>query len=353
MKNNPIYTFEDKDSRGIDTVPLSGLVLIRDYNGTPLLITKIKDTGLLSTTTIDQFLVSGTHYESFITSSELEKLPGSDPAWRILGRDPANYAPGGGSVDFSQSTDPLTPKGAQGSKSFAEGVNTTASGEASHAEGYGTIASGDYSHAGGLNTIASGEASYASGYNTKSSANIDGAAAFGKWNVGTPSAYIFEVGNGTSDITRRNAFEIDACTTAYGVELRAPMTEVADIQNGYALVTKDYLISSISDIALGDLSDVTAVPEAGNIRLYTELTFYSVGDIIDADDGSGVKTYRCITSYTSAAGGTQFEFSAEIINWAPELNNVVQNSLLVYNPVASAMSTGEWENIEDLDMGYY
>jgi len=66
-----------------------------------------------------------------------------------------------------------------------------ASGAASHTEGHQTTASGEYSHAGGYHTIA--------GYQSQT--------VIGKYNDNKSNA-LFEVGNGTSENTRSNAFEV-------------------------------------------------------------------------------------------------------------------------------------------------
>ena len=108
---------------------------------------------------------------------------------------------------------------ASGHRSHAEGEQTTASGNAAHAEGYVTTASGDnchaegqgtkaigyYSHAEGLYTEASGQSSHAGGANTKATQVAQ--TAIGKYN--SPQANtLFEVGNGSSDSARSNAFEV-------------------------------------------------------------------------------------------------------------------------------------------------
>lgn len=80
---------------------------------------------------------------------------------------------------------------ASGTASHAEGIGTTASGNASHAEGDGTTASGNYSHAGGFSTIAGYEKQTVIGeYNDNKSQNA------------------FEIGNGTANNARSNAFTV-------------------------------------------------------------------------------------------------------------------------------------------------
>lgn len=107
-----------------------------------------------------------------------------------------------------------------GTKSFAEGNNTTASGNYSHAEGYGSKASGQASHAEGDYSIASGFLSHAEGESTTASGNYSHAEGNrtiangesqhvqGKFNVAdTTSAFI--IGNGTDNSARSNAMKVD------------------------------------------------------------------------------------------------------------------------------------------------
>ena len=89
---------------------------------------------------------------------------------------------------------------ANGEESHAEGYQTSATSVASHAEGRYTIANGVNSHAEGLRTIANNQSEHVSGqYNNSVSAS----ATFGD-----SGNTLFSVGNGTSNNTRHNAFEI-------------------------------------------------------------------------------------------------------------------------------------------------
>lgn len=78
-----------------------------------------------------------------------------------------------------------------GEYSHAEGNGTEASGDCSHAEGNGTIASGDYSHAQNDHTLAA--------YKSQT--------AMGKYNSNKVDT-LLEVGNGSGDEARSNAFEV-------------------------------------------------------------------------------------------------------------------------------------------------
>ncbi len=90
-------------------------------------------------------------------------------------------------------------------KNHAEGENTTASGSGAHAEGYNTKAIGESSHAEGRNTRAVGDRSFAGGNSTV--AGQPDQTVIGRFNKnGTDT--LFEVGNGTSDTKRANAFAV-------------------------------------------------------------------------------------------------------------------------------------------------
>jgi len=104
---------------------------------------------------------------------------------------------------------------ASGNSSTAKGNFTTASGNASLATGNTTTASGSSSTAMGLRTIASGQISFALGSNT--TARAYGSLALGQFNdsiasssqtVWTATDPVFIIGNGTSDIDRKNAITI-------------------------------------------------------------------------------------------------------------------------------------------------
>lgn len=89
--------------------------------------------------------------------------------------------------------------------SHAEGAYTEAKGKYSHAEGYGTVAATDYSHAEGWHTNAQGYASHAGG--TGTFAGFGNQTAIGQYNDNQTDS-LFEIGNGTSDTNRSNAFRV-------------------------------------------------------------------------------------------------------------------------------------------------
>lgn len=96
--------------------------------------------------------------------------------------------------------------GSIGPASVCEGRLCEASGVSSHAEGQATVASGSQAHAEGYGTIASGSLSHAQNYNTVAAYNSQ--TAIGKFN-NNQSTHAFEIGNGSADSSRSNAFTVD------------------------------------------------------------------------------------------------------------------------------------------------
>lgn len=85
------------------------------------------------------------------------------------------------------------------------GVNTVANGSCAFARGYGAIADGDGAHSDGYVSRALHANSFATGLLTQTGAANQFVA--GKYNTGSADT-VFEVGNGTTDIDRSNAFEV-------------------------------------------------------------------------------------------------------------------------------------------------
>ena len=129
---------------------------------------------------------------------------------------------------------------ASGNYSHSEGTNSESRGNASHSEGWGTLASGESSHSEGDGTIASAAQSHAEGLGTIAK-NI-GSHAGGKYNIGTSNDTIREIGIGTGNGTRKNAFEIYTDGT-----LTAPESTVANIDSrgDTALITKKYFVDNL------------------------------------------------------------------------------------------------------------
>jgi len=164
--------------------------------------------------------------------------PGFCKYHRLHWEDPANHGDiGTGAVDLSTSTD-AGDNGATGDYAHAEGINTVASGYASHAQGIETIAQND------------------------------GMVAMGKYNVGTSATSIVEVGIGSSDSLRKNAFEIHEDGIVY-----LPSLEKSDIDNepddSKIVVTKEWVHEKINNIAFNDITDVEVSTAAdGDIIIY-------------------------------------------------------------------------------------
>ena len=240
--------------------------------------------------------------------------------------------------------------------SHAEGRETTASGTTSHAEGYNATASGIYSHAEGASTKASnyaahaegglceasGWASHAEGYDTTASGNYSHAQ-----NVGTVAAYInqtaigkyndnqstnaFEIGNGTSDSNRSNAFAITwDGRPEYGTDVSTSvLADIISAESGVTFTRAKYVQSgrvAMLEVRFS-LSSTLSVPANGNFGDITIGTLVTgkrpaIGCHPASDgDGAGITAYYLDTSghlilcaadsrnvaYTIAAGG---EFTA-------------------------------------------
>ena len=240
------------------------------------------------------------------SSTGLEKITeNSKSGWRLMGKDPLNYGDlGNNSLCFSDSLGPSTTLGATGKGSVSFGSNTTASGgystasgrfstasgscttaSGSHstasgsystasgdystasgvhstaseyystASGYYSTASGNHSVARGNHSTASGVHSTASGYYSTASgsysiANGDHTKAIndyshteGKWNVGTSTETIHEVGIGVDEANRKNAFELYT-----NGRVHVPELTIALITDPKCLTTKEFVDAKITNI---------------------------------------------------------------------------------------------------------
>jgi Chaperone of endosialidase/Head domain of trimeric autotransporter adhesin len=109
---------------------------------------------------------------------------------------------------------------ATGYHSVSMGSNTSASGASTTAMGNGTTASGDYSTSAGVGSTASGFGSTTFGHSTTASALASTAMGYrtiarslyslviGSYNDTSSSGSLFEIGNGISDGSRRNAMTV-------------------------------------------------------------------------------------------------------------------------------------------------
>jgi hypothetical protein len=227
------------DVGGVATINVSTLVPSSDY------ISNVELTGQNLV-----FTGTGNAFNSLIDLSPLNSTgfeaitEGVNTGLRIIGRNPDNYGNiGNNAVDASISLLSSTTRGATGQSSFASGTLTTASNTAATAMGssttargassftansgtdavgtaatalnLSTFASGAWSLAVNDNTISSGIASFSAGSNTQAYSFAE--TSLGLWQTvyiqsqaGAWEALdrVFNVGNGTDNLNRRDAFTI-------------------------------------------------------------------------------------------------------------------------------------------------
>lgn len=92
-----------------------------------------------------------------------------------------------------------------GNYSHAEGINNSLLKNYAHVSGYNNISNADCSETSGIWNTNNGYGSFVTGYYNECSYNHQ--AIFGKYNL-NKSDTLFEVGNGTADNARSNAFEV-------------------------------------------------------------------------------------------------------------------------------------------------
>lgn len=141
---------------------------------------------------------------------------------------------------------------ASGDGAHSEGLYGHAIGNYSHAEGAATYANGLYSHAAGQDSTANGIASFASGYHV--TANRDYQTVLGKYNLGQADT-LLEVGNGTAENARKNAFEVYK-------DGHAEISLMGSTTN--SVVTKGYVDTATSGISTSEHS----YRYRHNVRLY-------------------------------------------------------------------------------------
>lgn len=164
---------------------------------------------------------------------------------------------------------------ASGQISHAEGAYTTASGHTSHAEGNNTTASGNYSHAEGVSTTASGDWAHSQNRGTIAAQNDQ--TAIGRFND-NQSTSAFEIGNGTADNARSNAFAVD---WSGNVSASGDVTAAGDVAASNVSASED--MSVAGDLAVS--GDVTA---SGNL---TASNFRDTA--MTADLGSSGTAHAC------------------------------------------------------------
>jgi len=176
---------------------------------------------------------------------------------------------------------------ASGQTSHCEGENNVASGRVSHCEGEYNVSSGRVSHCEGEYNVASGRASHCEGKYTKAqNANMHAGGAF---NVGTSIYTIHEIGIGTSNTSRKNAFEIYT-----NGRMRAPELTVALHDDPRSLVTKEYVDAHLASVTkVTEAFIVDAVQETNqkitllNIPLGNEHIFIFLNGLYLLQGGTG------------------------------------------------------------------
>lgn len=204
--------------------------------------------------------------------SQLEKITeGGNSGWRLLGRNPNHHGDiGTDAVDLSFAANSSLPYGATGSRSFAANSHVRASGLSSAAFNSSTLASGVSSTSFGFVSNASGDQSVSMGNFTNASSfsslaigmyndTIAGSSRT-MWNMTDP---LFTVGNGTSDMDRRNAFLVrkNGNTSVSGT-----LDALADATMHTNLLIKDNI--TVQDDALVEGSSTTV----GKANVHGQLT---------------------------------------------------------------------------------
>ena len=166
---------------------------------------------------------------------------------------------------------------ASGESAHAEGGGTTASGICAHAEGDNAVASGYGAHAEGTSSVASGSGSHAEGDSSKATAqgshaqnlyteaNYEAQTAIGKYNK-NKSGNAFEIGNGTNDNNRSNAFTVDwsgNVDIASGAKYKINGTDLSASDIGAIPTTRKVNNKALSSDITLTASDVSALPISG------------------------------------------------------------------------------------------
>lgn len=169
----------------------------------------------------------------------------------------------------------------------AEGENTQAKGYASHTEGYKTIAEALYAHAEGENTSALARGSHTDGLGTK--ALYEYQHISGKYNDNKADT-IYEVGNGTSEEDRSNAFEVckDGRAKTYGEPKEDE--DIVRLRELKKYVKKD-LLYPIGSIYLSAQETSPASLFGGEWEQIKDTFLLSAGDTYTAGSTGGTATH--------------------------------------------------------------
>lgn len=201
-----------------------------------------------------------------------------------------------------------------------EGSHTSASGNYSHAEGSATTASAFCAHAEGNSTTASGSHSHASGEDTV--AGYDNQTVVGQYN-NNKSDTLFEVGNGTDDSTRSNAFEVYANGDInYTGTLKKNGNDIlatkADISAVPVVVVETTGTASASDVAYERI---------GIDGVYTEIDGTKYMESTTKTTASGVDTFTFTNAAITADG--VFDYYSDVYGAVPMAVTPSAGQLLV------------------------
>lgn len=219
VNNNGGFTMRDIDVGGVLVAPDFDETIaykVGDYvtyDGNTYIFKTSKLAGAWDSTKVEQQYAMG----AYVTA-------GKHPSFTLGKKATAEGKESIASGDYSHAEGLANT--ASGSCAHAEGNANRATGHHSHAEGQANQAGGNYSHAEGSNTKASHSWAHAEGYQTKT--GTDYQHVQGKYNVGK-STTLFEIGNGTANDARSNAFEVD---TDGNVTVYGNLTVVGTITHG-------------------------------------------------------------------------------------------------------------------------
>ncbi len=222
----------------------------------------------VSEITDNKALITKEYADQNLQNSGLEALNETNGnGYRLIGNNADNYGNiGGSATDLSTSFFASTTLGATGDYAFASGYETTASGNYSSSFGFQTIASAVYSTSMGYNTNANGF--YATSLGLSTNANAYASIALGRYNAGGGSASswldedpLFEVGNGTSNSEKSNAFTI-LKNGNIGISTTNPVTNL-HITNGSGASLNNP--SGVGYMILGDVDGPNIVMDNNEI----------------------------------------------------------------------------------------
>lgn len=182
----------------------------------------------------------------------------------------------------------------------AEGGSTKAEGRFSHAEGEGTIARGIASHAEGKDCEAVGDYSHAEGIGTFARANAQN--VIGKYNEKDINwNYVHIVGNGNSDVDRKNIHTLDWNGNAWFAGNLKIGGAGPDDPNAKEVSGNDPIIL-MDDIFSGYDHFYTNIAQGRvNPEKPLEISTY---------DGSGQLTHPCVRYFPEGFGNHQFWMTA-------------------------------------------